>query len=135
MLAAHFGLMRAMLRIPKPWLAWLGLLVAINAVVPLFFFPAAETWAALAAVAAGMLIMSGIFAAWGFVRLLGLGHLPWLALLPWLWTRLPLHEPGSPLHTWLVALIALDGLSLLIDAVDVIRYIRGERAPTVMLPG
>jgi hypothetical protein len=132
MLAAHLGLMRAMLKLPKPWAAWLGLLVALNAVAPLFFIRSPEAWAALAAVMVGMAIMTAIFAARGFVRLLGLGHAPWLLLLPWLlWSRLDLHEPGSALRNWLLALLIANSLSLVIDAVDVFRYIRGERAPTV----
>ena len=47
----------------------------------------------------------------------------------WLWTRLDLAPAGSLFKYWLLATIVLVSLSLLIDATDVIRYLRGERKP------
>ena len=32
-----FGFMGTMLLMPKPWLVWIGLLMAVNLVAPLFF--------------------------------------------------------------------------------------------------
>ena len=40
---------------------------------------------------------------------------------------------GSIFGYWLLAVIVLDSLSLMIDVVDVIRYIKGERAPQLSL--
>ena len=52
----------------------------------------------------------------------------------WLWTRLDLASAGSYFRYWLLATIILVSLSLLIDASDVIRYLRGEREPNLETP-
>ena len=62
-------------------------------------------------------------------RLLGIGHAPWLALVPWAWYRSQALPEGSWMSIWLIALVVLNTGSLLIDAVDVVRYLRGEREP------
>ena len=35
---------------------------------------------------------------------------------------------------WLMVVIVLDSLSLLIDTIDVLRYVKGERTPFLTLP-
>ena len=47
--------------------------------------------------------------------------------------RTMLHMP-KPGVAWLVAVMLMNTLSLIIDAIDVVRYARGERAPTIILP-
>lgn len=127
------GLMRSMLNLHPGWLLWLAALMAVNAVAPLFFLPAPEAVVTLALVGAGILIMTVIFARWGFVRLLGLAHFPWFLLIPWIWSRLGVAPAGSPQRLWMLALIAMNGVSLLIDVADVVRWVNGERGP--MAPG
>ena len=82
---------------------------------------------------------SKIFITWGdhdlaenIIHLvLGIGHVAWVPMVYWLWTRLDLAPEGSLFRYWLLATIVLGSLSLLIDAADVIRYLRGERSPTL----
>ncbi len=124
---------RAMLLLPKPWVIWVGLLIAANLVAPLFFIGSLEAKVVVVAIMVGAITQMAIFRAKGFVRLLGLGHFPWVPMIPWLWTRLGQLEVNNPFAYWLVAVIVLDGLSLIIDATDVGRYIKGERAPQVTL--
>ena len=85
----------------------------------------------LAAFLASIVFMTALTAISGFTRLLGLGHMFWIPLLWFLWTRLD----GAPSDTffglWLRVLITLNALSLVIDTADVIRYIAGEREETV----
>jgi uncharacterized membrane protein len=81
----------------------------------------------------GLMIMTAIFGAKGFVRLLGIGHIAWVPMIPWLWTRLDFTSFGSFFGYWLIAVIVLDSLSLIFDAVDILRYIRGERMPHLTL--
>ena len=131
MIQAHMRLMKAMLSMPWPWPAWLGLLVAANVGGSLMFLHTLEAKVVLASIAVGLAIMTVIFQKKGFVRLLGLGHLPWVAMVPWLAARLG--ESSGYFGLWLLAVIVLNTLSLLIDFVDVVRYLRGERAPTVAL--
>ncbi len=124
---------RAMLLLPKPWVVWVGLLIAANLVAPLFFIGSLEAKVVVVAIMVGAITQMAIFRAKGFVRLLGLGHFPWVLMIPWLWTRLGQLEVNNTFAYWLVAVIVLDGLSLIIDVTDVARYIKGERAPQLTL--
>ena len=74
-----------------------------------------------------------LFGRFGWVRLLGIGHWPWLLLVPWAWLRLAAVPDASLTRFWLMSLIVLNTGSLLIDAVDVVRYMRGEREPVMTL--
>ena len=108
---------------------WMSLLLLANMVVPLFFVTTVEGQLVLVAFVASVLSMMAIFGSKGFVRLLGLGHIYWVPLVPWLWTRLPGFPPDDPFAVWMTAVIILNGVSLIIDVRDVGRYLAGERAP------
>ncbi len=124
---------KTMLLLPQPWLGWMGLLVAVNMVIPLYYIHTREAKVVLIAAMFGLMILMAIFGAKGFVRLLGIGHITWVPMLPWLWTRLDYTSFGSFFGYWLIAVIVLDSLSLIFDAVDILRYIRGERMPHLAL--
>ncbi len=121
--------LRTMMLMPKTWLAWLGLLVFINMLIPLFFIYTLEAKVVLIAIICSITIMTAVFSAKGFVRLLGIGHITWVPMIPWLFTRLENTSFDNLFGYWLVAIIILNSLSLIIDAIDVMRYIRGERRP------
>ncbi len=133
MLNTFIGFNRHLLRMPFAWRVWLMALVALNMIGPLFFLERPEGVVVLGVfvVSAGMLMV--LYAATGFTRILGAGHFLWLALLPWLWSRLDSIPPDDWLWYWIIAVIVANGLSLVIDAVDVTRYLRGDRAPTVSI--
>ncbi len=78
-----------------------------------------------------MVIMMTMFAKYGFVRLLGLGHIPWLFTVPWLWLQLAQTIESGAFYYWLLAVVVIDSISLVIDAVDAVRYWKGERQPTI----
>jgi hypothetical protein len=124
---------KAMLRMPKPWVAWLALLMTANMVMPIFFIETLEAQVVLATMMASAALMMFLFAKKGFVRLLGLGHVLWIPLIFWLSARVDIASASTGLDQWLLAVIGLNGLSLIIDAVDVIRYAKGEREPTLTL--
>lgn len=124
---------KAMLLMPRLWIAWVGLLMAVNMIAPLFFLATFEAKVVLATMMASAALMMFIFAQKGFVRLLGLGHILWVPLIVWLLGRVHFEAPATLFEQWLLAVIALNGLSLVIDAGDVIRYFNGERAPTLTL--
>ncbi len=132
---AMIDFLRTMLTLPKPWLAWVLLLVTFNMVIPLFYLGTREGKVVLGAIVFGAVLQTVIFSAKGFVRLLGIGHIAWVPMVPWLWTRVDLAPANSLFRYWLLTTIALVSLSLLIDAVDVIRYFRGERDPQLETPG
>lgn len=120
---------RTMLTLPRPWVAWVMLLMTVNMVIPMFYLYTLEGKAVLGAAMFGAILQTAIFSGKGFVRLLGIGHIAWVPMVFWLWTRLGVAPASSLFRYWLLATIVLVSLSLLIDATDVIRYVRGERAP------
>ena len=118
---------RTMLTMPKPWVGWVMLLMMVNMIVPLFFLGTSEGKVVLGAAMLGAAIQIALFSSRGFVRLLGIGHIPWVPMVAWLWTRLD-HAPAASLFRyWLLATIVLVSISILIDATQVIRYLRGDR--------
>ena len=125
--------MKTMMIMPIHWQVWLGVLVTANMVVPFFFINTLEAQVVLPTAIVGLVIMSVIFSEKGFVRLLGIGHIGWIPLVFWLWTR-SYHAPADSIFGyWLIAVIALNSLSLFIDTIDVLRYVKGERNPVLAL--
>ncbi len=131
---AMIDFLRTMLTLPKPWLGWVMLLMTVNMIVPLFFLGTSEGKVVLGAAVLGAALQTAIFSARGFVRLVGIGHIAWVPMVAWLWTRLDHAPAGSLFRYWLLATIVLVSVSLLIDATDVIRYLRGERDPQLETP-
>ncbi len=118
---------RGVLQMPSYWQLWLMLLLTVNLVIPLFFLKRIEARFAVGAVMLSMVLFSVLTAQFGFTRILGLGHLPWVPLLIYLWKRLEQVPWSTFPGKWMRALILLDAISLLIDAIDVVRYVLGER--------
>ena len=76
---------------------------------------------------ASMALMTGITAVAGFTRLLGLGHVLWIPQLVFLWGGLADHPAGTAVGLWLRVVIAINAVSLLVDGMDVTRYLSGDR--------
>ena len=124
---------RGLLAMPLPWRLWLLLLLTLNLIAPLVFIGRIEVQATLGALLVSMALMTGLTGLSGFSRLLGLGHIVWLPLLAFLSTRLAEIPAADAFGLWVRAVIAINATSLVIDAVDVIRYAAGDRAETVDL--
>ena len=124
---------RGLLAMPLPWRLWLVLLLTLNLIAPLVFIERLEAQVTLAALLVSMALMTGLTGLSGFSRLVGLGHIVWIPLLFFLWTRLGEIPAADAFGLWVRAVIAINATSLVIDAVDVIRYAAGERAETVNL--
>ena len=119
------------MRYPLGVKLWLAVLLAANMIAPLFFFETLEARVVLAALLASAVLMTILTGLSGFTRLLGLGHVLWIPLIGWLLTRLDAFPPDDAFGIWMRVLIALNTISLIVDAVDVTRYIRGDRRETV----
>jgi hypothetical protein len=130
-LKAMISFIKTMLALPKPWVAWIMLLMAANLVIPLYYLTTIEAQVVLGAALIGAIIQTAIFSTKGFVRLLGIGHVLWVPMVFWLWGRLDLAMPDSFFQSWLIAVVVLNTISLIIDATDVIRYWNGERDPQI----
>ena len=122
---------QGMLRQPLNIRLWLMVLVGANFLAPLFFIGRLEAQLTLAAFFAGFAIMMIVTAATGYTRLLGLGHVLWYPLIGFLWTRLDGAGVHDPFNVWIRLLLLLNAVSLIIDTVDVVRYLAGEREETV----
>lgn len=110
----------------KAWVTWL---VGVNS-AGLLFIGHVEAQVALAAVGLAVLLQALIYQRLRFVRLLGTAHVLWLPMLAWMAMRLaaaPADERAF--HVWLLVLIGTNSLSLVIDAWDATRFLRGERSP------
>ena len=122
---------KGLLKMPFGVRLWLMLLIAINIVVPLFYFDRLEAQVILGALFASMMLMLIITARTGFTRLLGLGHILWLPLLFFLWSQLDQIPADDFFGSWVRALMVVNAVSLVIDSIDVSRYIAGDREETV----
>ncbi len=111
--------------------AWVLLLISVNIVAPFFLLEHVEAQAVLAAGALGMVLMTALTARFGFSRIIGLGHIAWVPLLGFLWSHLPDIPATDAFGIWLRAVIVLDATSLVLDAIDAVRFARGDRAETV----
>jgi hypothetical protein len=123
---------RDLLALPPVWRAWLGVMLLLNAIAPLFYFGTVEGLVVFGTFLISAGLMMAIHRARGFVRLIGIAHFVWFPMLGWLATRVG--DADGAMFAWLVALIAVNGISLAIDIVDLIRYLRGEREVTLHRP-
>ncbi|HIE83015.1 MAG TPA: hypothetical protein EYQ00_03830, partial [Dehalococcoidia bacterium] len=126
---------KGIMKMPLRWQPWLMLLVTVNFLTPLFFITRLEAQIVLLTFVAGTMLMTFITSISGFTRLLGLGHILWIPLLYFLWSRLSENPANEFFGIWIRVLMILNALSLIIDVIDVVRYISGEREETVQING
>ncbi len=122
---------KGMMKMPFHWQLWLVLLLTVNLIVPFFYIDRVEAQVVIAVLVASFVLSTILTSRVGFTRLLGLGHILWVPLLWFLWTHLEQNPPDDFFGIWIRTLMTLNAMSLVIDAVDVIRYIAGDRAETV----
>ena len=85
----------------------------------------------MAALAASMALMTVLTGLSGFTRLLSIGHIFWIPMIGWLWGRLDQIPADDVFGIWVRVLMMLNSISLVLDTVEVVRYITGEREETV----
>lgn len=120
------------LKLPTPVIVWMGVLAAVNGIAPLLFLGRSEAWVVLVLFLVSAGLMMTVAEVIGFTRLIGgVGHILWYPLLLYLWTRMGAYPAGEPYGAWIRFVMVLDGASLVMDAVDFVRYLRGERGEIV----
>ncbi len=129
MLSAAKGFMRKLWMLSPGLRVWLGVLIALNAVVPLWFLDHLEAWVAMATVPGAFLLGVVLFQRYGFTRLLGLMHAPWIILLVLLWGKMGQIPASDPFGLWMRVVFTLDSVALVFDTKDVIKYLAGDRHP------
>ena len=122
---------KGMMNMSTPVQLWLLALVTVNLVLPLFFLERVEAQVVIAVMVASMMLMTALTSITGFTRILGLGHILWIPMLYWLWTRLDQIPADDVFGVWIRMLMTLNAVSLVIDAIDVTRYLAGEREEVV----
>jgi hypothetical protein len=113
----------------EPWwvIAWVGWLGAVN-MASLFFLRESEARWVLAAFVASFTLMNVLYYTSGYNRFLGLAHIIfWTPLLIFLYRRLTKLLGPRRYESWIRILLASNGVSLVIDYVDVLRYLLGDR--------
>lgn len=107
----------------KSWVYWM---IFINSISILFAFTRNEAHWVLTAWLANLLTMPMLFDAVGYVRLLGLPHIVfWTPLVIYLWMkRWSFSSTWAGRYLWVV--MATNGASLVIDYIDVARYLAGD---------
>jgi len=112
--------------IQRAWGFWL---VAVNSAA-IAFVGHIEAQVTLAAVGVAVLGQALIYQRQRFIRLLGTTHILWVPMLAWIATRLDTVPDGEKaFRIWLIALIITNATSLVIDALDAVRFLLGERKP------
>jgi hypothetical protein len=106
---------------------WVGWMVVVNTACLAFLRHSVGRWVLVAWVG-NMVTMQALFAANGYNRLLGLSHvLWWTPLLTYLLGQRRRLASGSAVSRWVAALAATIALSLVLDYLDVARYLLGDR--------
>jgi len=131
MLGGFIRFNRGLLKQPPLVLAWVMVLVVVNLLAPLFFLGRIEARVVLLTFLVAGTLMGVITSVAGFTRILGLGHFVWFPLLAWLATRIGQIPADGAYGVWLRVLMVINATSLVIDVVDVVRYVAGDRQETV----
>ena len=122
------GFLLTFFKYPKPWFLWVAILVLVNLGGGLFFLHTPEGQVVAVTFLVQVAAMIFIYSLTGFGRLLGLAHFGWFILIGWLFLRFPDAEPGL-MKVWVLSVLVINFVSLILDVMDVIRWINGERAP------
>ncbi len=110
---------------------WMLLLVSANLILPVIYFQQSEARIVVLTFLASLLLMVLITGTSGFTRLVGLGHIFWVPLVLFLVSRLDSIPATDAYGIWIRSVIAINTISLVLDAIDVMRFARGERSEIV----
>jgi hypothetical protein len=125
-MAELFGVVYLRFRwLPRLWCVWL---VGVNATC-LFFITHIEAQVVLAVTAAAVAVQTLIYRRSGFTRILGATHILWVPMFAWMATRIDIILGTPALAKWLLVLLVTNAISMIVDATDAVRFLRGERTP------
>ena len=117
---------------------WVMVLVVVNLAALLFvvkreegrFSVRVEPIAVVAAFFLAAVLMNWLYVQFGYVRLLGLGHLVfWTPVWAWIFARRAAIGTASVWGKYAHVYLVIAGISLVIDVVDVVRYLAGDAEP------
>lgn len=70
------------------------------------------------------MLMMGLYSRFGFEKILGLGHIPWIPMLAYALTQIPTAE--AAFKSYLLVLSVSIAISLMFDTIDVWNYFRNR---------
>ena len=106
---------------------WMGWMMVIN-LMPFLFLRHREARWTLAAFVASFISMNLLAEMNGFNRLLGIAHIIWWTpLVIYLFRRRKELDYATLFGRWVIVLLITNTASLVIDYVDVIRFVIGNR--------
>lgn len=70
-------------------------------------------------------LMMGLYSRYGFTKILGLGHFPWIPLLAYVVMQIPTTE--ASFKRYLLVLSVSMAISLVLDTIDVWNYFRNRK--------
>lgn len=111
------------------WLqAWVYWLMIANTAAILFVIQRPEArWILAAWLANVMIIMPAFYETFGYTRILGVAHIiVWAPLLVYLWDRRERFDTATWAGRYLWVLFATNLASVVIDYVDLARYLSGD---------
>ena len=112
--------------LPRVWAIWL---MTIN-LACVAFITHVEAQVALAVAGGASLMMAAVYQRFGFTRILGIFHAAWIPMLAWYALRWDTIQQDQALATWVALVMVTNAISLIVDATDVARVLKGERAPS-----
>jgi len=119
------GFFKELLEQPTWIPLWVGLLMVINLISVAFWEEPLARWI-LGVVMASAMLMIGLYARFGFEKILGLGHFLWIPLLAAVLAALPGAE--GAFRSYLMIWAGATTVSLILDVKDVWSYlVRGAR--------
>lgn len=128
--------MEAVARMPLWLRIWMNIVGPVPALTLATWLFHGETRIAgaicLALFALGVVVVLWLYKRMGMVRLLGVGHVVFWTPIPFiLWSRLTENPPPTffEITGWIA--LAVVAISLVFDTVDTIKWIAGDREPTV----
>ena len=112
------------LNMSRIWIAWLLLLITINLVGGIAFIDSSAGKSATVSLIGACIVMAVIYARHGFVRLIGIGRiLFWLPMEIEFTLDLMEQHPQGLFYVWLISVIVLNGLAIIFDFINVMRYL------------
>lgn len=108
------------------WVSVWVLVLALVNVASLLFWPAVLAKVIFVTFMLSALAMMALYSYFGFEKILGIGHIFWVILLPYILLQVA-HTDGV-FFLYLVVLSVFLTVSLVFDAIDVWNYFHDERA-------
>ena len=103
--------------------AWVAILAIAN-LASIFYWPDALARVIFAVFIGSAGLMMALYSYFGFAKILGLGHVLWVFLLPYM--VIHLDDADGSFSAYLVVLSILIAVSLVFDSLDVWKHVRDK---------